>query len=93
MGDSLIKSRMDLGVRRGAARRCVSVGQGCAPAAPARKGPGKVLELGPGGDGCGLRAGPPHDRADGLLLTPQGRGRGRKIYYPTAILLSVCSPL
>lgn len=58
------------------------MGQGCAPAVPARKGPGKVPEPEPGADGCGLWARPPHHRADGLLLTPQSRGRGRKIYYP-----------
>lgn len=69
------------GVRRGTERGCVSVGPG--------RDQGRCWSR----HWAGMAHGPPHDLAGGLLLTPQIRGCGRKIYYPSAILLSVCSPL
>lgn len=91
MGNSLIKFGIDLGGAEGGGAEVRVCGAGLRSAVPARKGSGKEPE--PGGDGCGLWSGPPHRRARGLLLTPQSRGRGRKIYYPSTILLSVCSLL
>lgn len=89
MGNSLIKSGIEgRGEAGGVYGAEVRVGGARLRShSPAGKGPG------PGRDGSGLRAGPPRDHAGGLLPTPQRRGRGRKIYYPAAILLSVCSPL